>query len=203
MYAIAAQYHRVTKGVNAEMERKRRIFEHFKHLNYSIPAGVEEATLSFFSDERSTVRMLMDQLSWDATEEEQVLAISRLAVELFPWEYIYLVLLDNDIVFSDGTHNSFYTMRTWKSRWENAAKTIVQIGWPKVDNIVIPLFYWLLDSNWPGSEIIRTFLMSLPVDVLCNKMREILENPANYCSCDFEGLKLAIDEICEDLKIIL
>ena len=184
------------------MERTSQIYEHFKMLNYSIPAGMEEATLSFFSDERSMVRMFMDQLSWDATAEEQELAISRLAVELFPWEYIYLVLLNNDIVFSDGTHNSFHIRRTWKSRWENAAKTIVQIGWPKVDIIIIPLFYWLLDPNWPGSELICTFLMSLPTDVLRAKMHEILTHPEQYRSFDYDDLKLHISDICEDLKIV-
>ena len=176
------------------------VLANFKMLNYEIPIGLEDATLSFFSESRAEIRDLIEKLSWDQPESVQENAISSLVKELHPWEYIYLVLPERYTVHTEIVQTEKTPI---KGRWENAAKTIVQIGWPKVDIIMIPLFYWLLDPNWPGSERIREFLLSLPLEVLRTKMQEVLDHPERYHSCDYNDLRLLISEMCEDLNIEL
>ena len=170
----------------------------FKSLNYTLTKEEYQRALHFFSDERTEMRDLIEKLSWNETEEVQRKAIDHLADGLFPSEYIYLVLPDKYTTCNSNNQIKYYKQGTGKSRWENAAKTIVKIGWPKVDKIIVPLFIWLLDPNWPGSELIYNFILSLPKNVLTYKINEILDNPENYAKHDYEELKELIEEMEKD-----
>lgn len=175
----------------------------FKFINWRLTEEELQRTLTFFSAERAPVREQFDKLSWDATEEEQLQAIEYLAKNLLPHEYIFLVLADKFSLTPYNDQKKYYHGGGGKARWGNAAKTVIKIGWPKVDNIVVPLFMWLLDTNWPGSLLIYDFLLSLPKDVLMNKMKEILDNPQYYDKGEYEDLKAQIEDLCEDAKIVL
>ena len=167
----------------------------FKSLNYTPHKEELEYTLKFFSEERAEVRCLIEKLSWNATAEDQQEAVERLADELLPCEYIYLVLPDRYEIEVDDGHVKYYKQCTGKCMWENAAKTIVRIGWPKAEHIIVPLFLWLLDLNWPGGELIYNLILSLPQDVLERKVNEILADTQNYEHCEYEDLKEIIEEI--------
>ena len=102
-----------------------------------------------------------------------------------------------------NNNKKYFFPQGGKERWENAAKTVVKIGWPKVDNIIIPLFVWLIDPNWPGSNIIYNFLLALPKNILKSKMIEILNNSNRYDNLLYGDLLLQIHDLSEDAKIIL
>ena len=173
----------------------------FNLLNYRPSKKELQQSLAFFGEERAEVRGMIEKLSWNESKEEQEKAIDYLSENLLPCEYIYLVLPDKYTVASNAHHTQYYKHRTGKARWENAAKMIVKIGWPKVDHILIPLFIWLIDPNWPGSKLIYDFLLSLPQHVLKSKMKEILENPQYYENSVYEDLKMQINDLCQDANI--
>lgn len=167
----------------------------FRMLNWKCTDEEYQQALTFFSKERECVREQFEKLSWNAEAYEQEDAIKYLSINLFPWEYIYLIFADK---YSSEIHDEqrrFYRHKTGKERWENAAKTIIQIGWPKVNNILLPLFMWLLDPNWPGSELIYDFILALPESVLIGKMNEIAEHPQNYNEVDYADLMALIEQL--------
>ena len=181
------------------MHYQHSLIEAFKHLNYNLTTEEYARTRAFFSTSRAMLREQLEKLSWDASCDEQHTAIRTLAKDLTPSEYIYLVLPGKYTELD----SVLYKQYTGKSQWENAAKVLAAIGWPKVDHIVVPLFMWLLDPNWPGSELIYKLIVSIPKDVLANKMRIILRNPSNYEERDFADIKLIIDDLCESLQLDL
>lgn len=184
------------------MEHKfeTNILDEFQFYNYVLSDEEKVETLNFFSDKRSEIRELIDRLSWNETEYEQKKAIESLCLNLYPCEYIYLVMPDRYTINTINGKITYCKQHTGKSRWENAAKAIVSLGWPKVDHIIIPLFIWLLDPNWPGSELIYNFISLLPYDVLCNKTNQIINSPERYRPCDYEELIQIIEELKEDRK---
>lgn len=171
------------------------IGEVFKYLNYMPNEKELRHTLEFFSEKRSTVRGLFDDLQWGVPVNRQKNAIRRLSCELLPWEYIYLVMPAKYMITPNGTPIKYQTIRDWKSMWENAAKVVAQLGWPKVDTIIVPLFIWLLDPNWPGSTIIRDVIVGLPREILQQKVKEVLSNPQKYSPCDYKELKEVFMEL--------
>lgn len=169
---------------------------------YYMPSDEEyRRSLGFFSNERNHIRDMFKKLSWDVSEDEQAYAVDYLAKNMLPSEYIYLVFANDYKMDYLNEELAYLKFGKDKGKWENAAKTIVKIGWPKVEHIIIPLFCWLLDPNWPGSALIYQFLLSLPRDVLQAKMKETLNNPQLFKSYDYEDLKGQIEDLCLDAKI--
>lgn len=182
---------------------KYEIEKWFQEINFRPSEDELKSTLAFFSDDREAVRMQVENLSWDATPEEQQQAIEYLAENLLPQEYVFLIMAHKFSLTPYNSKKIFYTGQGGKARWENAAKTIVKIGWPKVDHILIPLFIWLLDPNWPGSIIIWDFFLSLPKTVLAAKVKEIIDSPQNYDKTTYMDLKEQFVDLCEDAGITL
>ena len=96
------------------------------------------------------IKELMLQLNWNNTEEIQELAIKSLA---------QLDDLDLTILLQPA-------LPYGKDYWENSAKVLFIIGYPKIKNIIPGLFEWLQDMNWPGALIVKELLLHLPIDVL-------------------------------------
>jgi len=167
----------------------------FKTINWHCSSEEYQKALAFFTEKRNCVRDHFDKLSWYADQDEQQSAITYLSQNLQPWEYIYLVFADKYSSDVSGKERRYYRHRTGKDRWENAAKTVVQIGWPKIENILLPLFMWLLDPNWPGSELIYSFILTLPQEVITDKMNAILNNPQGYTAFDYTELVALIEQI--------
>lgn len=180
---------------------KYEIEKWFEFLNWKLTEEEMKQTLSFFSNDRKHVREQFDNLSWYASEKDQLYAIDYLSSHLFPHEYIYLILPQKLELIPCNNTSKYYSAEGGKERWENAAKTILQIGWPKADNIIVPLFIWLLDPNWPGSKQIYDFLLSLPRDKLRQKMEKIITDPEAYDEFTFADLKLQISDLCADANM--
>lgn len=53
-----------------------------------------------------------------------------------------------------------------KEYWENAAKVLFIIGYPRIKDIIPGLLVWLQDINWPGSMIVIDILRMVPKNVL-------------------------------------
>ena len=182
---------------------KYEIEKWFRFINWKPTHEELQSALFFFSDEREAVRAQFEKLSCYATKEEQLHAVNYLVEGLLPEEYIFLVMADSFSLSQYDAQCKYYSSKGGKEKWENAAKVVVRIGWPKVDYIIVPLFIWLLDPNWPGSRLIYDFLLTLPHNILREKMKKIIEHPNDYDKSTYEDLRLQIADLCEDTNIIL
>lgn len=174
---------------------KLTIQEVFKEYNYRITEQQMQDALNFFSQDRTELRKLFEFLSWNESDENQRLAIRRIPEIIKPCEYFYLLLPGKHSVEIKNGRTNYFKEIVDKSKWENAAKTLIKIGWPKIDHIIVPMFIWLLDPNWPGSNLIYDFICTLPKPVLVQKTSEILDNPQNYSASDYNDLKEIIEEL--------
>lgn len=180
---------------------KYEIEKWFAFINWQPKQDELHDAFGFFSSRREPVRSFLEKLSWNATKAEQLQAIDYLTKKLLPQEYVFLILAHDFSLAPYNEQEKCYFQKGGKDKWENAAKTIVKIGWPRVDSIVVPLFIWLLDPNWPGSLLVHDFLLSMPKDNLQNKMRVILENPENYDTSIYEDLIVQIGDLCQEAGI--
>lgn len=87
-------------------------------------------------------------LSWNVSIEEQNKAIEAL-------------------VLSDTLDAKILLQPLDKNCWENAAKVLFLMGYPRIKTAVQGLFVWLQDKNWPGVLIVTKILELLPRDILC------------------------------------
>jgi hypothetical protein len=53
-----------------------------------------------------------------------------------------------------------------KEYWQNAARALSLMGYPRIEKAIPGLFNWLQDLNWPGALIVMELLKSLPKDVI-------------------------------------
>lgn len=168
---------------------KYEIEKWLKVLNYKPQESVVAEIEMFFSEERATVRQQFANLRWDVDDQTKNNAMCYLAENLLPSEYIFLVMPDKlDYLRPIDISDEYYEWEEVKAFWEGAAKTIIKVGWPKVENILVPLFVWLLDNNWPGSELIYEFLCTIPQEIFLSKTKEILENQECYSQEDYQDL---------------
>lgn len=61
-----------------------------------------------------------------------------------------------------------------KNCWENAAKVINIIGYPKIKTIIPELLEWLKDLNWPGAVIIVDTLRNIEMGEINEFIKEAL-----------------------------
>ena len=167
----------------------------FRSVNWRPSPKEKSEAVAFFSDERKLIREKFTDLHWSKPIEKQQEAICFLADEMKPGEYIHLIV----------PYNSTLQALCGKDKgiWENAANIILKLGWPKVDSIIIPSFLWLLDAVWPGSSTIYDFLLTVPSDVLAEKMKQIKQNKSCYSSDDYRDLMDIFQDICEDKQLRL
>ena len=109
----------------------------FDCINYRPTVENMACALRFFSEERSSVRNQFENLSWHVSADKQIGAINFLSQNLDPSEYIFLILADRYSLCYVNHECRYFKHATDKSMWENAAKTIKRIGWPKIQNIVV------------------------------------------------------------------
>lgn len=95
----------------------------------------------------SKVSKLINNLSWDMPEDLQKSAINQL--ELINENELPLLIQPKG-----------------KECWENAAKVLGKIGYPRVKLIIPELLEWLKDMNWPGSWTIMELLEGIDRDEL-------------------------------------
>ena len=59
-----------------------------------------------------------------------------------------------------------------KQYWENAAKVLYKIGYPRIEEIMDGLLIWLQDINWPGAMIVIKILMNVPREVFISYLEK-------------------------------
>ncbi|MEQ8156526.1 MAG: DUF5071 domain-containing protein [Clostridiaceae bacterium] len=90
---------------------------------------------------------IFKNLSWNAPLDSQNKAINEIASEV----NVNL----NDLI-----------QPLSKEYWENAARVLSKIGYPKIEEAIPGLFNWLQDLNWPGALIVMELLKSLPKEAI-------------------------------------
>lgn len=90
---------------------------------------------------------IFENLSWNASLDCQKKAINELA------------LMDN-------LNPNALIQPLGKDYWENAARTLSMIGYPRIEEAIPGLFNWLQDLNWPGALIVMDLLKSLPKETI-------------------------------------
>lgn len=90
---------------------------------------------------------ILKNLSWNASIDSQKKAI-------------------NELVSMANLNSSTLIQPSGKEYWENAARALSTIGYPRIEEAIPGLFNWLQDLNWPGALIIMELLKSLPKEVI-------------------------------------
>jgi hypothetical protein len=70
-----------------------------------------------------------------------------------------------------------------KDLWENAAIVLSKKEFDQIEGILVDLFYWFQDLNWPGVDIILNLLKRIPKEAFekaLSKARIIAETLEDY-----------------------
>lgn len=62
-----------------------------------------------------------------------------------------------------------------KKYWENAAKVLFKIGYPRVKDVIPGLLEWMQDINWPGAYIVEELLSHIPKDKFVEELEKIFQ----------------------------
>lgn len=92
-------------------------------------------------------------LSWNNSIENQVKAIDEIAL-------------------MDDINPKCLLQPISKEYWENAAKVLQKIRYPKIEEAIPGLFVWLQDMNWPGTMVVVEILEALPKDVFAKFLED-------------------------------
>lgn len=87
-------------------------------------------------------------------------------------------LLENNILkLAEDTRysNNCFIMPANKMYWENAAKVLAKRGYPIIRDILMELFEWLQDMNWPGAITVVNILNTIPKKVLVENLEKTIE----------------------------
>ena len=106
----------------------------------------------------------------------------------------------NELVNIDANKlNKLILPQNDKALWENSAKVLFKIGFPKVNAIFEDLFIWLQDLNWPGCNIIVNLFKNANRNDLINNIEKVAKIAiSNSDEMWIGGLKVLIKEI--DIK---
>lgn len=122
---------------------------------------------------------ILMNLSWNASLESQTRAI-------------------NEIVSMTNLNPNSLIQPLGKEYWENAAKALVEIGYPRIGPAIPGLFGWLKDLNWPGAMIVMNLLKSLPQDVVIKYLESAAIEAVNT---DDEIWLINLSTFLTDLKL--
>lgn len=83
-----------------------------------------------------------------------------------------------------------------KSRWENAAKVLFNIGYPKIQKHLATMLPWLQDMNWPGANIVFDLLTQVPAEVIGHELELAVLRAEKEKDFDWmAGLKRLVEAI--------
>ena len=66
-----------------------------------------------------------------------------------------------------------------KGCWENAAKVLYIVGYPRVMEVIDGLFEWLQDMNWPGVDIVIDILKLMPKKIFIENLEKCVKKAIN------------------------
>ncbi|CAM3054870.1 DUF5071 domain-containing protein [Hathewaya histolytica] len=86
-----------------------------------------------------------------------------------------------------------------KEYWQNAAKVLFKLGYPKIREVIPGLLRWLQDINWPGSNIVMEVLGTIPKHVFIPYLEDaVIESLSEDDDIWIEGLSYFLEQF--DLK---
>lgn len=85
-----------------------------------------------------------------------------------------------------------------KEYWENAAKVLNMIGYPRIEGAIPGLFSWLQDMNWPGALIVMELLKSLPKEAI---MQHLESAASEAVSTDDDIWLINLSTFLTDFKL--
>jgi len=124
------------------------------------------------------IEELMDSLSWEYDD-----AVQGEAVELL-------------VASGDRLDLSLLLQRGSKSRWQNEARVLVGLGYPRFREVIPSMLEWLQDLNWPGASEIFEALSSVPKSELARHvsvaaLRALAERDAEW----LDGLRELVRQV--------
>ena len=66
-----------------------------------------------------------------------------------------------------------------KGCWENVAKVLYIVGYPRVMEVIDGLFEWLQDMNWPGVDIVIEILKLIPKEIFIENLEKCVKKAIN------------------------
>ena len=103
------------------------------------------------------IKKLIDDLSWNKSQEIQNNAIEKL-INIDQNELYLLVRPSED-----------------KTCWENAAKVLKKLDYFRIKVILADLLMWLQDMNWPGASTVFDILISVDKEELIPYIEDALK----------------------------
>lgn len=104
----------------------------------------------------------------------------------------------NELASMDNLNPSALIQPLGKEYWENAARTLSKIGYPRIEEAIPGLFNWLQDLNWPGALIVMELLKSLPKETIIRHL-EFAANEA--LSTDDDIWLINLSTFLDDFKL--
>lgn len=109
----------------------------------------DDLYLTGIGDNNKMKKEVFVNLNWNTSIENQERAI-------------------NEISSIDDLNPQDLLQPIGKEYWENAAKVLFEMGYPRIEEAIPGLFFWLQDMTWPGAAIVVEILESLPKDIFIN-----------------------------------
>lgn len=122
---------------------------------------------------------IFKNLSWNASTDSQMKAI-------------------NDLTSMANLNPSTLIQPSGKEYWENAARALSMIGYPRIEDAIPGLFNWLQDLNWPGALIIMELLKSLPKEAI---IRHLESSASEALSTDDDIWLINLSTFLADFKL--
>lgn len=123
------------------------------------------------------IQKLLEDLSWDNPKDVVDTAINK------------LLQIDDEQV-------TVLLQPVNKSCWENAAKVLKMMGYPKNELALPGLLDWIRDMNWPGAQIAKEILFAIDKMILIPLVEDAVRKA--YFEEDFiwiAGLREIVEEI--------
>ena len=96
----------------------------------------------------------------------------RLAVTKLGGLPLLILPLDKvNFVSKNPCDEPFYS----KEYWEYSALVLKKRAYPTIGDVILELFDWLKDINWPGSMTIKEILYSIPRNILIKYLEEVID----------------------------
>lgn len=133
-------------------------------LTAHIPVfGIVYIIKHFISKQRSSqLEMQSATPNDDATIDAWIEKLSGFYDDSIPQEVQEEAVAHLSLTIPDDQLWKLLPPHKGKGYWENAARVLVQIGFPRLWIVEEGLVKWLQDMNWPGARRIYDLLMTLP-----------------------------------------
>lgn len=131
---------------------------------------------------------------YNKKDDKKIIRLQNKLVKLFkkyegichPYELFKDISYDENMdrklqkIALDLKYSNLYFAKPFYSKeyWEYSALVLKKRAYPTIGDVILELFDWLKDINWPGSMTIKEILYSIPRNILIKYLEEVI-NKAN------------------------